>query len=302
MKVAKAVQQPNVLISVFRAWADLPLTRKGLVVVALPLFILIGALFTLYRASDAEARAEDDVRRAFAIQRDIYQVHALLAEAASGVRGYLVTGQAEFLAPYEKANLELPETLERLDLAIKDRGVREAYDEFLAQADQKLDGLDNLIKLSKPYDALVSSSPKIIDLLKANKTVLDDLRNQIDVIQLLEGRLLDSRRARVERVRRQYLMLTAVSAVGGVLGSLAAVYLFSTGIVRRVHSLEGNAEKLQKGEALEPFPPGADEIGRLAKSLIERAICCGRARPRCARVKNASDWSLRGCATMEFLH
>ena len=35
-----------------------------------------------------------------------------------------------------------------------------------------------------------------------------------------------------------------------LLGSLAAVYLFSTGIVRRVRALEGNAESLARGEPL----------------------------------------------------
>lgn len=70
-----------------RFWADRPLALKGLVVVALPLAILFGALVLLYLASVAESRAEDDVRRAFAIQRDTYQVHALLAEAAAGARG-----------------------------------------------------------------------------------------------------------------------------------------------------------------------------------------------------------------------
>lgn len=71
-------------------WTDRPLAFKGLVVVALPLAVLLGALVSLYLASSAESRAEDDVRRAFAIQRDVYQVHALLAEAAAGVRGYLL--------------------------------------------------------------------------------------------------------------------------------------------------------------------------------------------------------------------
>ena len=67
-----------------RFWADRRLAFKGLVVIALPLAILLGALVSLYIASNAEVRAENDVRRAFAIQRDTYQVHALLAEAAAG--------------------------------------------------------------------------------------------------------------------------------------------------------------------------------------------------------------------------
>ena len=72
-----------------RFWADRTLALKGLVVIALPLTILLGALVSLYIASNAEVRAENDVRRAFAIQRDTYQVHALLAEAAARESGRL---------------------------------------------------------------------------------------------------------------------------------------------------------------------------------------------------------------------
>jgi PAS domain S-box-containing protein len=267
----------SILNNISRGWSDIPLTRKGLVVVILPLVILIGSLLTLYRASSAEARAEDDVRRAFAIQRDMYQVHALLAEAASGVRGFLLTDEDRFLEPYWKADQELPETLARLDVAIEDRGVREAYEVFLAQADQKRVGLDNLLDLSSQRSAQAGLSLETLNLLIANKGVLDELRHQIDVIQDLEGRLLDARQDRVEGVREQYLRQTAISAIIGILGSLAAVYLFSIGIVRRVYALEGNAERLQKGELLTAFPPASDEIGRLAGKL-EQASGLLRAR------------------------
>ncbi len=279
-----------------RAWADIPLTRKGLVVVAVPLVILIGALVTLYRASNAEAQAESEVRRAFSIQRDVYQVHALLAEAASGVRGFLLTDQERFLEPYWKADRELPATLARLDLAIQDRGVREAYEVFLTQADKKRVSLDRLLDLGRQAGERQAGGrqaggrpgapsglpPEILDLLVVNKADLDDLRRQIDVIQLREGRLLDARQVRVERVRQQFLLQTAVSAVVGVLGSLLAVYLFSTGIVRRVHALEGNAERLQKGEPLAAFPPAFDEIGRLARKL-DRASALLRQRESALR-------------------
>ncbi|ADM09588.1 sensory box histidine kinase/response regulator [Parvularcula bermudensis HTCC2503] len=265
-----------------RPWADLPLTAKGLVVIALPLFILMGSLMMLHQASYAEARAEDDVRRAFAIQRDIYQVHALLAEAASGVRGYLLTGQDRFLEPFRRAEGELPETYARLDIAIEDPGVRAAYDVFLDQADQKREGLDALLAQTRQAGNDRNGTAEILQMLIDNKTVLDDLRAQIDVIQALEGALLDERRERVERVRALYLSLTVISALIGLMGSLAAVYLFSTGIVRRVQGLERNAERLERGEPMIAFPPASDEIGRLAEQL-DRASELLRAREQAVR-------------------
>lgn len=260
-----------------RFWADRRLALKGLVVIALPLAILLGALVSLYIASNAEVRAENDVRRAFAIQRDTYQVHALLAEAAAGVRGYALTGQERFLEPYRKAEADLPQTMARLNAAIRDREVRQHFDRINELTARKREGLKGIVELARQGDR-----GAIEPALVANKIVLDAMRREIDRIQRREGVLLDQRQARVDEVRGRFLLLTAVSAVIGLLGSLAAVYLFSTGIVRRVQMLEANAELLARGEALTELPDDADEIGRLAQRMA-RASALLRGREQALR-------------------
>jgi PAS domain S-box-containing protein len=260
-----------------RFWADRRLALKGLVVIALPLAILLGALVSLYVASNAEVRAENDVRRAFSIQRDTYQVHALLAEAAAGVRGYALTGQERFLEPYRKAEADLPQTMARLDQAIRDREVRERFDRINDLTARKRDGLKGIVDLARQ-----GNRAAIEQALVSNKIVLDAMRHEIDLIQRREGVLLDQRRARVDEVRNRFLLLTAISAVIGLLGSLAAVYLFSTGIVRRVQMLEANAELLARGEELTELPDDADEIGRLAQRMA-RASALLRAREQALR-------------------
>lgn len=252
-----------------RLWADQPLAAKGLVVVALPLCILLIALASLHLASRAEARAEADVRAAFAIQRDIHEVHALLAEAASGVRGYLLTGQARFLEPYVKAEAELPATLARLDAEIRDAEVRRRFEAVKVLAERKREGLAALRLTPGAGTQAALVQPEVLAALVANKAVLDALRSEIEAMQAREGALLAARRARADAVRARNLFLTAVSGALGLLGSLTAVYLFSTGIVRRVHLLEANAGRLKQGEPLEALPHERDEIGRLAVKLEE---------------------------------
>lgn len=250
-----------------RFWADRPLALKGLVVVALPMAILLGALVSLYIASNAEVRAEDDVRRAVAIQRDTYQAHALLAEAAAGVRGYALTGEDRFLEPYRKAESDLPRTMERLDQAIRDPQVRGHFNRISALVVRKREGLRRIVELADDPAARRGEPSLIEQALVSNKIVLDAMRLEIELIQRRESVLLDQRRARVDDVRDRYLLLTAISALVGLLGSLAAVYLFSTGIVRRVRMLEANAELLARGDALTNLPEDADEIGTLAQRL-----------------------------------
>lgn len=265
-----------------RFWADRPLALKGLVVVALPMAILLGALVSLYIASNAEVRAEDDVRRAVAIQRDTYQAHALLAEAAAGVRGYALTGEDRFLEPYRKAESDLPRTMERLDQAIRDPQVRGHFNRISALVVRKREGLRRIVELADDPAARRGEPSLIEQALVSNKIVLDAMRLEIELIQRRESVLLDQRRARVDDVRDRYLLLTAISALVGLLGSLAAVYLFSTGIVRRVRMLEANAELLARGDALTNLPEDADEIGTLAQRLA-RASALLRGREQALR-------------------
>ena len=252
-----------------RFWADRPLAVKGMVVVALPLAALLGSLVSLYLASNAEIRAESDVRRAFAIQRDTYQVHALLAEATAGVRSYALTNEQRFLDPYRKAQSELPSTIARLDDAIEDSAVREDFEELRVLEREKREGLTRIVDLSLRGDTSdPAPSSALAAALAGNNLSLDEVRLTIDAIQRREAVVLNLRRARVDDVRRGFLVLTAISAVVGLLGSLSAVYLFSTGIVRRVRKLEGDAEALAAGERLTEMPEEADEVGRLAQRLV----------------------------------
>ncbi|WP_199796962.1 PAS domain S-box protein [Erythrobacter sp. NAP1] len=234
--------------------------------IALPLAILIGALASLYLASNAEAEAEDDVRRAFAIQRDIYQVRAMLAEAAAGVGDYALTREDRFLEPYERMENQLSPTLQRLDVAIEDDRVQAGFQDLLRVVEQKREGLRETIALAQSPQP--STQTEIEESLLASKMTLDAVREEIDNIQRLEAIVLDERRALVDDVRSRFFALTAVSGIVGLLGSLMAVYLFSTGIVRRVSKLEQNAEMLARGERLTELPEEADEIGRLSQRLV----------------------------------
>ncbi len=249
-------------------WSDRPLAVKGLIVIALPLAALLGALLSLYAASTAEIRAEDDVRRAFAIQRDTSQVHALLAEAAAGVRGYALTSERRFLRPYEQAEAALPATMKRLRGQIRDPEVAFYFRRIEAAVGRKREGLANIVRLADE-GARPPGSDRLERALFANKVVLDGMRADIDAIQRREAVLLAERQDRVEDVRQRYLALTLISGLAGLLGSLLAVYLFSTGIVRRVQVLELDAERLAGGEPIAMDErDDADELGALRTRLV----------------------------------
>lgn len=250
-------------------WANRRLAIKGLVVVALPLLIFLGSLAALFTINRLEARAGEDVRLTIAIQTDVNEVHALLAEASSGVRGYLLTGEARFLEAYARAETRVPEVTQRLRNSIRDAEAAARLARIETLSERKREGLAALFAARQRGGAEVVADPSIAVGLGENKQVLDSLRSEIDGMQARERELLAARQERLDRLRRNGLIATAILTVSGLVGSLFAVFLFSSGIVRRVQRLERGAVQLAQGEALPSFGPAHDEIGALAERMGE---------------------------------
>jgi PAS domain S-box-containing protein len=267
---------------VSRWWANRPLATKGLVVVAVPLLIFLGSVAALYAISRMESRAEQDVRLTIAIQNDVNEVHALLAEASSGVRGYLLTGEPRFLEPYERAERVVPQVTERLRGSIRDAEASVHLTRIEALASQKREGLSLLLAARERTGANILGDPAIAVGLAANKQALDALRSEIEGMQERERELLAARQDRLNRVRFNGLVATGLLTLAGLVGSLFAVFLFSSGIVRRVQRLESDAVLLAQGEALDNREAGRDEIGLLALRMTEASALL-RAREQALR-------------------
>jgi CHASE3 domain sensor protein len=94
-----------------RAWADLPLRAKGLVVVAIPLLALLLATVGFGVAMAQDRRAQGAVLHTVEVERQIAQVRIL---AQAEVTGYVLTGERRYLTSYENARRELPEAVVEL--------------------------------------------------------------------------------------------------------------------------------------------------------------------------------------------
>lgn len=261
-------------------WANRPLASKGLVVVALPLLIFLGSVVVLLAIGRMEAEAEQDVRTTIAIQTDVNEVHAILAEASSGVRGYLLTGEARFLEPYERAEDSLPQLFARLNASIRDAQAAARLARIETLAGQKRDGLTVLLAARGGGGTI--DRTEIARGLAANKRVLDALRAEIEGMQARERELLTARQQRLDSVRSSGLVATGILMLAGLGGSLFAVFLFSSGIVRRVQRLERDAVLLAQGEALASPQAERDEIGLLAERMNEASALL-RAREQALR-------------------
>lgn len=250
-------------------FADLPLRAKGIVIITVPLALLLAALVSVFVADRQSRIAEDQVRVTLEIQSGIQEIHALIAEAATAMRGYLLTGRTDFLDPFNRAEDRLPVVLDEVGRRLPDEEQKSRLDRIRALVDAKVDRL----QLLKQADILRAGGREdLAAKLIEGKQVLDVLRQEIDAMTRREADLLNARTQAADRVRTLSRSLMISAGFLGFAGALVAVFLFSASIVRRVHALKAQAHRLSQGEVVTVADSSRDELGSLEQGLEDASV------------------------------
>lgn len=262
-------------------WADWSLGAKSTAALALPLTLLAVALIFSYRLQQDIAETEADVRRALGIQAEIQTLDSLIAASAMGVRGYLLTGRSEFLAPYGEAQDELPVTLTTLRRNIRDAEMRAHLEHLQHLLDRKLRSLDQLSTQGRSW-----SPSELQEHLLRSKEVLDELRTEIRAMNSREANLLAEYSDAASEALQRNLWVDSITSLMALIAGVAAFALLFSGVVLRVKRLTMNAERLAQGEPLRPFPAGRDELGLLAERLHNASLLLAQ---HAAEARSASE-------------
>jgi PAS domain S-box-containing protein len=250
-------------------FADLSLRTKGIVIITVPLVLLMAALASVFVADRQSGIAEDQVRVTLEIQSGIQELHALIAEAATGVRGYLLTDNDDFLDPYNRAEARLPSLIDEMSGRLQDQEQKSRLERIRALVRAKLASLDALRQADPAH---TPSNGDLTAALTESKRDLDVLRAEIDAMTKREADLLRARTETADKVRTLSRSLMVTAGILGFLGAVIAVLLFSANIVRRVHALKAQAHRLSRGEAVVVADMSRDELGALERALQDASV------------------------------
>ncbi len=249
-------------------WVDLPLNWKGVVVVAIPLVVLTINWASLLYLTSAEVASRDAASDATTVTRSAQDTLAALLDAETGVRGYLLTGQASFLQPYKTAVHELPPLLRSLRAQTRGTiGARGSVDvsKLTALARQEMTTLGRL------HASAGAPAASLQPALYLGKTTMDEVRVQIAAL-IAEAQASVAAQDRAIGAAGIGIVLVLILTVPlGVAGGVLAMVLFTRGVGRRIGAVRSNAEGLPMGIQPNPIPPAADEVGRLARAVHEAA-------------------------------
>jgi len=223
--------------------------------ISLVLLVVVGAVS--YRTFDALTNTTEFVTHTHAVREHTEHVMSLLKDAETGQRGFVITGDETFLAPYTAAVKDLPGVLkETRALTLDNPNQQRRLDEVEPLAAHKISELARTIEMRRSVG--FEATQKAI-AAGEGKRAMDDIRGVMAEMENEERDLLRQRTAEADSA-------ASTGRVAIVLGTLLSVLLTSLAGFLLVRSLTQ-----QIGSAVQHVQSSSAELQAAANQQVAGA-------------------------------
>ena len=250
------------------------------------------------RSIDVLARGFENEERPAEVQRTLLGVLSAMQDAETGQRGYLLTGDPAYLAPYATARAVSDSLLDRLDTLVSWNPLQvERMPGLRAAIDDKFDELDETIRL---YDDQSPAAALALVQTNRGKQSMDEIRAREAEMraeaQRVRGLYADRMDQAVARARRSAWASTAALTV--LLGVLAL------GVRAADRRRERHAAGLSQANAAlaQANRAQADANAALSTALGEREAALARVRAMQAQLVQQEKLAGMGRLTAGVAH
>jgi PAS domain S-box-containing protein len=206
---------------------DFSVRWRGALIISIPVVCLFASIFAIAALRSKSLAAQQQKEQSRVTILETNRLLRALLNAETGVRGYALTRRPKFLEPYAEAKKGLPEAIESLSSKVEANPVRrQQFQKILRLAQQQMRLLEQIIKPSDA-SATTTGTPALTNQLLVGKSNMDALRREIAEFTEQEERFSRDREIEVERWQDWTDIVQWGALVVGVLGSIAAIYLFN---------------------------------------------------------------------------
>ncbi len=252
-------------------WANVPVAYKGLLVVVLPVVALVATFLLRLPFSEQQQETTTLLTRAADTRDRAHEMLIALLDVETGARGFLLTRDEAYLQPYGDAAARVPHALAALRAVVADGTEHRHFENLAAHAERRVRVADEVVALGR--SGATMSDPALIRHLVEGKKEMTAARAMLDTLLATQHERVAQSEEELRRIRQRLIPLVWITFLGGFIGAGTAMYLFATGIARRVAALRRNAERLAQGDRLRHEPSrGHDEIGELDRAMRRAAI------------------------------
>jgi CHASE3 domain sensor protein len=187
------------------------LLHPAFVIRSLPLMAALGvSCFITYEYNAAAREAHVMVEHSMTALAAMDKVFSLLQDAETGQRGFVITGDAAYLAPYDTALGDIASSLQSLDyLIMKNPAQHQGVSRLRLIATSKLAEMKCVIEMRRTQGlqaaaALVSQN--------TGKNEMDDLRHEIADMKAREKAILEDK-AQLVQSRNNTIVFISIGAL-----------------------------------------------------------------------------------------
>jgi signal transduction histidine kinase len=271
------------------------LTARLLVATGVVAAIVTSAFVFLFLAMTSVHRARDMATQSADESYVARDVRRLLGDMETSQRGFIITGDPSFLAPWDAGRQKLPERLATLRNMVDNPGQAERAKQLQTDALSYVNDYSvPLVDAARRGEARVRGMPASVE----GKQRMDALRQELDVFLSTELSLSNEQQARANRdYQRAAVVAGAGLGVSLLVTALSTVYL-AQNVVRPVRRTARMAERLAAGDLQARVrESGKAEIAVLERNFNAMGESLQRGRDELTRV-NDEQAALRRVATL----
>lgn len=226
----------------------------------LAFFLISGAV--AYLNIEALRQNNQKIRHSHTVLISLDQLLSTTQDAETGQRGYLLTGNAKYLEPYDAAVADLTARIDSVAALTQDNPTQQAnVAQLRPHIAAKLAELRETIDLRRSQG--VEAALAVVNTDRG-KIEMDAIRAQAQVMRDEEQRLREIRLAEMEKAFNTAL---ATGVLSGLLGAVLTVLVF--GLIRRNAGVRARQQWLQGGQVgLSEAMMGDKSVEELSDSIL----------------------------------
>jgi methyl-accepting chemotaxis protein len=241
---------------------------------ALAVLLVVGAVS--YDSTTKLTRSADWVQHTHEVITSLDELLSATKDAETGQRGYVITGEARYLEPYNTARDTVDQKLNHVRALTSDSPIQQQRLQALEPlVDSKFTELQVVIELRKTKGFAAASQEILTD---KGKAAMDAIRKLVNTMVSEETGLLDKRSAEEkDGAHRTVLTIILGCLISLLLLGVIGVWL-TRNIVGPLREVSAAAQKIALGDlSVGVISNGRrDEIGVLAKTFAEMADSLGQ--------------------------
>ncbi len=270
------------------ALANLSIGRK-LAAAFVALLVLMSAVGGLtYTKVSSIRQSSRWTDHTYKVLEGVRGIMASMVDQETGLRGYLLAGDAKFLEPYRNGQVAFAKAFADAKNLTSDNPAQQTrLDEIQSLvAGWRREVADKEIGLMDKAET--QAQAKQIETSGAGKTATDVIRGQVAALDNAERTLLVTQSADEQAAFAAAFAVTVGGAAASLLAAIALGWLLTRAIASPVWLLTGSMDRLAKGDTSVGVPGLArkDEIGCMAQAVgVFKANAIEKVRQESAQAK-----------------